>query len=104
MYKIKVKPEGRKDIWIPEKTSLKKFIVAKRLENIHNIMPMVYKDIIIGADHDVKSVLEDIDRADRLAIFTDKEINYKHSLALIYKNELQCYDIGNIKEKHLKEE
>ena len=99
MYKIKVKPEGRKDIWIPEKESLKEYIKAKRFYRIHNIIPM--EKVMLGADHDVNSVFKDIDRADRLAIFTDKKMNCGHSLALISNNKLEIYDIGQIKEKCL---
>jgi hypothetical protein len=98
--KIKVKAEGRKDIWLPEKKSLKRFINSKGLSSIHNFIPT--ERIIVGADHDVNSVLEDIDRAERLAIFTDKSSNMGHSLALIFKNKLECYDIGEIKKEDLK--
>jgi len=99
MYKIKVKPEGREDIWIPEKESLKKYIRAKRFTSIHNIIPD--GNIMFGADHEVNSVFRDIDRADEIAIFTDKSFNDGHSLALIYKNRLEIYDIGEIKKKVL---
>ena len=57
--------------------------------------------IMLGADHDVKSVLKDIDRADRLAIFTDPNANMGHSLALIFKEKLECYDIGGVNVKDL---
>ena len=97
--KIEVKPEGRKDIWIPTKNSLKKFIKAKKLEFIHNFIPSGM--MMLGADHDVKSVLEDIDRADRLAIFTDVNANMGHSLTIIYKEKLECYDIGKITKEDL---
>lgn len=97
--KIKVTQEGRKDIWIPDKTTLKIYILEKELDVIHNFTPM--GNMICGADHEVYSVFEDIDRADRLVIFTNEELNYGHSLALIFKNELQIYDIGRIREKDL---
>jgi len=96
--KIKAKPEGRKDVWIPEKKSLIEFIKAKKFETIHNF---VGGGMIIGADHDVKGVLEDIENADRLGIFTDKTMNVGHSLAIITKEKLECYDIGEITEKDL---
>ena len=95
MKKIKAKAEGRDNIWIPEKTTLKEFIKSRKLEQIHNFIPSGM--MILGADHDVDSVLADIDRADRLAIFTDETANMGHSLALIYKERLECYDIGEIK-------
>src|ERR1017187_1575717 len=94
MTKLTVKPEGRKDIYLPDKESLKAFIKARKLKNIHNYIPTSM--MMIGADHDVKGVLEDIDRADRLAVFTDPHANMGHSLALIEKEKLACYDIGKI--------
>jgi hypothetical protein len=96
--KIKVTPEGRVSIWIPEKDSLKKFIKARKLKTIHNFIPS--GPMMIGADHGVKSVLSDIDRAERLAVFTDKS-NMGHALALIYKESLECYDIGEVHESDL---
>jgi len=92
--KLKVTPEGREDIWIPEKQSLKAFIESRKLKDIHNFIPSGM--MMLGADHDVKSVLADIDRAERLAVFTDPHANMGHSLALIYKNKLEVYDIGKI--------
>lgn len=94
MEKLKVKKEGRKGIYIPQKDSLKDFIRARKLKQIHNFIPS--GAMMIGADHKVKSVMEDIDRADRLAVFTDPYANMGHSLALIYKEKLECYDIGKI--------
>ena len=96
--KIKVKKEGRPNIYVPEKESLKEFIKSKEFEQIHNFIPS--GAMMLGADHDVKSVLRDIDRADRVAVFTDNS-NMGHSLALIYKNKLEVYDIGSINEGDL---
>ncbi len=96
--KLKVKPEGRPNIWLPERKSLKAFVKARKLKRIHNFIssgPMV-----IGANHEVKSVLQDIDKAERLAVFTD-DSNMGHSLALVAKNKLECYDIGKITENDL---
>ena len=97
--KIQVMPEGRPDMWIPDKKSLKAFVKAKNFKQIHNFKPT--GRIMVGADHDVKSVLEDIDRAERLALFTDPSANMGHSLAVIYKNELSCFDIGKLTEADL---
>lgn len=95
--KINVIAEGRKNIWIPEKQSLKKYIKAKKIKYIHN---MTTGNIMLGADHDIESVLKDIDSCDRLAIFTD-DSNMGHSLALIENNILELYDIGKITLKDL---
>jgi len=100
MNKIQVKPEGRKNIWIPTKDSVKMFIKSKGWKTIHNFVPSGF--MMIGADHTIKDVLEDINRASRLAIFTDNS-NMGHSLALIFgdyekgdKEKLECYNIGKI--------
>jgi hypothetical protein len=97
---LKVKPEGRPCIWIPEKESLKEFIKSRKLKEIHNFVGV--GPMVIGAGHPVKSVLRDIDRAGRLAVFTDPKQNMGHSLALILNNELQMYDIGQIEVKDLR--
>lgn len=100
MKKLKVIKEGRKGIYIPEKESLRDFIKARKLKWIHNFIPT--STMMLGADHHVGSVLSDIDKADRVAVFTNPKENMGHSLALIIDNELQIYDIGKIKESELK--
>ena len=97
--KIKCKPEGRENIYVPEKASLKQFIKGRKLKKIHNFVPL--DKIMLGADHPVESVLKDIDEADKLAIFTDPEQIMGHSLALIKDEKLECYDIGTIKKSDL---
>ena len=97
--KIKAKPEGRKDVWIPEKKSLIEFIKAKKFKEIHNFIQSGMA--IIGCDYDVNSVLNEIEGSDRLGIFTDNTMNTGHSLAVITGNQLRCFDIGEITEKDL---
>lgn len=97
--KIKVQREGRENMWIPEKRSLKSFIKSKHFETIHNFIPTGIA--ILGADHSVDSVLNDIDNADRIAIFTDTYMNMGHSMALIRNEKLECYDIGKITDDDL---
>jgi len=101
--KLKVIKEGRDEIYIPEKESLKEFIKARGLKKIHNFIPYFIPSgmMMLGCNHDVKGVLEDIDRADRLGVLTNKNANMGHSLSLIYKEKLECYDIGEIKESDL---
>lgn len=91
--KIKAKAEGRDNIWLAEAESLKAFILSEKLEHIHHFRGG--GNLIIGADHGIESVLEDIDRADRLAVFTNNS-NMGHSLALIIDNHLECYNLGKI--------
>ncbi len=94
IVKIVATPEGRPNIFLPTTDSLKAFIASKGLNSIHNFIPN--GPVIIGADHPVESVLEDIDAAERLAVFTDKS-NMGHSLAVIRNGRLECYDIGSIR-------
>lgn len=97
--KIKVKPEGRKDIWIPlDKENLKQWIKSKKFDAIHKLIP---SGMILGVDRDVKSVLKDIDRADRITVLTDPTANMGHSLALIFEEKLECYDIGKLTQEDL---
>jgi hypothetical protein len=62
--------------------------------------------MIIGADHELASVLEDIDRAQRLAVLTGyaQRGNMGHALALIIDNKLEMYDIGELTEDDLEVE
>jgi hypothetical protein len=96
--KIKVKPEGRPNVWLPDRKSLKDFIVSRNFVEIHNFIPT--GSMFIGANHSVKSVLQDIDDAERLAVFTD-DSNMKHALAIIRAEKLEIYDIGKIKKSDL---
>ena len=97
--KIKVKPEGGAGIYLPDKDSLKEYVRQLGKVYIHNFIPTGM--MMLGADHHVDSVLEDIERADRLAIFTDSTANMGHSLALIRAERLECYDLGSISEADL---
>ena len=104
--KLKVQPEGRPNMWLPDMASLKEFIASKGLKKIHNFIPTGM--MMLGADHDVESVLADIERASRGAVFTDPRANMGHSLALIFGDaakgdheKLECYDIGPITEDDL---
>ena len=99
--KIKATREGRVGIYIPEKDSLKAWIKAKKCKVIHNFMPSY--NIILGADHAVKSVLEDIENADRLAICTKESgsANMGHELAVIKGEKLELFDIGAITDNDL---
>ena len=103
--KLKVKKEGRKGIYIPEKEDLKEFIKARKFDVIHNFIAggMMF----IGADHDVESVMKDIDKAERIGILTKEagSMNMGHALTLILKDERgqrhELYDIGEVEDKHL---
>ena len=99
--KIKVTKEGREGIYLPEKESLKEWIKEQKFEQIHNFIPS--SSLMLGADHSVESVLDDIDRADRLGILTGKAQanNLGHALSIISNEKMEMYDIGNITEEDL---
>lgn len=100
--KIKVKKEGRKGMYLVEKEDIKEFIKSKNFEQIHNY-PAPTGNIFVGADHSVKSVLEDIDKSERIAILIGSACanNMGHSLSVIINNKLEMFDIGEITEKDL---
>ena len=97
--KIIAKPEGREDLWIPEKQSLIEYIKSLGLTKIHHFTGG--SCMVIGADHSLESVIEDISKTDIICIMTDKRHNLGHSLALVIDNKLECYDIGEIKKDNL---
>ncbi len=105
VMKIKVKPEGRPEIYLPDRESLKKWIKSKKFKEIHNFISSD-TPMIIGADHDVESVLKDIDIAERVAVLIGeaKKGNFNHALACIINNYLEMYDIGEVTEKDLEVE
>ncbi len=109
--KIDVTPEGREDVWLADKSSLKAWIVAQQFETIHNFGAA--GPMLVGADHDVESVLDDTEAADRVAILTGEaqRENMGHALALImpggYKGlpeRLEMYDLGTVSTDDLADE
>lgn len=106
--RIKVSPEGREGVWLADRDSLAEWIAGQEFESIHNFGAI--GAMAIGADHDPESVLDDIMKADRVAVLTgdSQRGNMGHALALIMPeghNELperlEMYDIGPITEHDL---
>ena len=98
--KIIVKAEGRENVYVvTDRESLKEYIKTLGLEKIHNFVQN--GNILFGTDHSVDSVFSDIDKAERLAVFTDPVMNTRHSVALIINNKLECYDVGEITKENL---
>jgi len=99
--KLKVKSEGRPEVWLAEGKDLIKWIKFKKFKQIHNFIQG--PGMVIGADHSVKSVIEDIKKAERIGILTGaaQNANLRHALSLIFNNELNMYDIGALEEKDL---
>ena len=99
--KITVEREGRDEIFLPEKESLKTWIKSKKFKHIHNFLPN--GSMFLGADHAVKSVLENIEEADRLGILIGaaQSNNMGHALAVIKDEKLLMFDIGKLSEDDL---
>ncbi len=106
---IKVKPEGREGVWIAKKDSVIDFlqtyeeeqIHTYEEEQIHNYMPGGWA--VMGADWDKKRVIEETQKADRIAILTGESLkhNLMHALAVIVNNKLLMFDIGEITDEQL---
>lgn len=94
--KILCKPEGRDEIYLPDKASLIAWIKEQNFTEIHNIMDGGM--VKIGADHSMESVIQDIEDSDRIAILIGeaRKKNLEHSLAIITDNKLEVYDLGEI--------
>lgn len=99
--KIKVKPEGREQMWVPEKDSLTDFIYKYNSEIIHSIRQSGY--MIIGADWSKGDLLQLISKAERFALLEGDKRNHNmgHSLAIIEDNKLIIFDIGEITKDQL---
>jgi hypothetical protein len=99
--KIEVTPEGRPNIYVPYRDSLIEWITAQEFEVIHNFM---VGGIMLGADHDPEGVIDDIKKADEVAITVGDmwRQNLKHALSVIANNKLELFDIGEITDADLK--
>lgn len=93
---LKVKPEGREGVYIADKESLIDFLLNYESDVIHNQKQSGF--MVLGADHDKDSVIDDVRNAKRLAILTDSAYrhNMKHALAVISDDGLSMFDIGEI--------
>ena len=85
--KIKATPEGREGVWTVEKAAE---------EYIHNIIPA--GGMMLGADWNKESVIDEINKSERIAIMTGDSLrnNLNHSLWVITENKLYLFDIGKI--------
>lgn len=101
MNKIKVKPEGREGVYLVSKKEITKFVKNLEVDTIHHFFGG--SSMFIGADHKKSSVLEDIEKSERIAIVTDKagSMTIGHMLSVIIDNKLNMFDIGEIKDSDL---
>lgn len=99
--KLKVRPEGRAEVYLVEADDLKKWMKKQHFKMVHNFIPV--GNINIGADWPVADVYTAIDKAERMAITTGRSQagNFGHALAVVLENRLMLYDIGKITEEDL---
>lgn len=100
MNKIRVVAEGREGVWLAEKESVVGFLKNYK-EEIHH-MNTALKGIIIGADWDRGSVIENVEKANKVAIMTGEAFkhNMRHALAVV-SDELDIFDIGDVTKEQL---
>lgn len=93
--KIKVKQEGRENVYTCEKKDIIEWFEQSDLDMIHNYLP---GPIMLGADWAKSQVIEEINKSQRIGILTGSALagNMRHSLSVIVGNELKMFDIGEI--------
>jgi len=101
MKKIKVKKEGRKDIWIVENEEMIRWLKENWKGKIHNFLDS--PGMLLGADWSKASVIKEIKGADKIGILTGKaqNQNLRHALSVIKGSELKMFDIGEVTEEDL---
>jgi len=101
MDKLKVKPEGREGVWLIEKEDLKQYLLLDEQEEYHCFIGG--GQAFIGAGWQKESVIDEIDKSERLAILIGDSLrnNMNHALAVISNNMLYMFDIGKITENDL---
>lgn len=102
---IKVKEEGRLGVWIvTDKQSLVDFVQDNCGERIHCFIQT--GNCITGADWSKESVIDEINKAERLAVLTKPAAinNMNHNLSVIVGNTLKMFDIGDLGELLIEDE
>lgn len=96
---IAVEPEGREGVWVPDREQLVAWLRAR--EERFPIHCFIGTGILIGADWETESVIEEVEAADRVALLTGDAYaqNLSHALAVISKQEkLFMFDVGSVDE------
>ena len=101
MDKIKAVPEGREGIYTVDKQDMVEWLITYPESQIHNFIPT--GSMMLGADWDKESVIKEVEQADRIAVLTGgaRRHNLNHSLAVITKNVLRVFDIGEITDQDI---
>jgi len=99
--KLKVIPEGRDGVYLCEKEDIIQWLNESGLELIYNFI--AGGPCMIGCDWELESVIEEINKSERIGILTGEAQrgNMRHALSVISKNTLYMFDIGEIKEEDL---
>lgn len=94
--KLKVKNEGRENIFEAEKSDVVNWLQEKGWKELHNINPN--GNVFMGFDNSIESVIEDIEKSERIGILIGSALanNLGHGLSIIVDNRLKMFDIGNI--------
>lgn len=97
--KIYVTAEGREGAYLISKEEATRVVKAYPGEEIHH--QFQNPPMFLGADHSKEDVLDDIQKAEKLAIITEPNFTMRHHLVLIFDNKRHAYDIGEIKPSDL---
>lgn len=100
---MKVTREGREGIYLVGKVELVEFLEQSQQEQIHCYLGR--PPMLIGADWEKASVIEEVRNSERLAILmgSARRNNFGHALALVKNNQLEMFDL-EIKEEELEVE
>jgi hypothetical protein len=98
--KIKVIPEGSEGVYLIEKDEAIKCVEQYEGEMIHNF---ITGSILLGADWNKESVIEKINESERVGFMIGEAWvnNMRHALAVIAKNKLYIFDVGEFTEDDL---
>ena len=101
MSKLNVVSESRTGVWLINKDDLMRYIKLDDQEQYHCFIGG--GSAYIGADWHKESVLDEIEKSERIAILTGDSLrnNMNHALSVISDNMLYMFDIGKITEDDL---
>jgi len=94
--KIIAAPEGRQGIYIVDQQVMAAWLAEYPEESIHNFLPS--SRMMMGADWDKQSVIDEVLKADRVAVLTGAAArrNMRHALSVVSGPRLAIFDIGEI--------
>ena len=100
MTKIKCLSVHQPNVYKADKESLKDYIISLNIQTIHNYIQGSFT--MIGADHDLDSVLSDIEKYDPHIITNLAQTNFlNHSLRIVIDGSINMYEIGEISQDQI---